>query len=72
MMRAAWLTLYGVVRPVLSRLEPASRMLQCATLCQIEVRGQIQRSDDGIDGPPIAPSDTVNPGPLTTLDEAAD
>ena len=66
-----WLTLRGVTRPVLFRLEPASCTLQRDTVCQIEVRGQIQRSDYGMDGHHTAVSDTVNLGLLITLDAAA-
>lgn len=65
------LTLRGVTRPVEFRLEPASCTLQRDTVCQIEVRGQIQRSDYGMVGHSTAVSDTVNLGLLITLEPAA-
>ncbi|HEX5304599.1 MAG TPA: YceI family protein [Dyella sp.] len=66
-----WLTLRGVTRAVLFRLEPASCTLERDTTCQIEVRGSIQRSDYGMVGHHTAVSDTVNLGLMITLDPTA-
>lgn len=66
-----WLTLRGVTRPVAFRLEPASCTLQRDTVCRIEVRGQIQRSDYGMNAHRTALSDTVNLGMMITLEAAA-
>ncbi|MGA0588504.1 YceI family protein [Dyella sp. KRB-257] len=65
-----WLTLRGVTRPVLFRLEPASCTLQRDTVCRIEVRGSIRRSDYGMSGHRAAVSDTVNLGLMIRLDAA--
>jgi len=66
-----WLTLRGVTRPVQFRLEPAACTLRHDAACQIEVRGQVQRSDYGMNGHRTAVSDTVDLGLLITLDAAA-
>lgn len=66
-----WLTLRGVTRPVEFRLEPGHCTLRRNTTCQIEVRGQIQRSDYGMTGHSTAVSDTVELGLNITLDASA-
>lgn len=66
-----WLTLRGVTRPVQFRLEPASCTLRQDTVCRIEVRGQIRRSDYGMNAHRTAVSDTVDLGMLITLGAAA-
>jgi len=66
-----WLTLRGVTRPVQFRLEPASCTLRRDTVCRIEVRGQIRRSDYGMNAHRTAVSDNVDLGLMITLDAAA-
>lgn len=66
-----WLTLRGVTRPVQFRLEPASCTLRRDTTCRMEVRGQIRRSDYGMNAHRTAVSDTVDLGLMITLDAAA-
>ncbi|HET6433003.1 YceI family protein [Dyella sp.] len=65
-----WLTMRGVTRPVQFRLEPASCTLARGSVCRIEVRGSVHRSDYGMDGHSTAVSDTVQLGLLITLDPA--
>jgi polyisoprenoid-binding protein YceI len=64
------LTVRGVMLPVKFRLEPASCTLKKDTLCQIRVRGDIQRSDYGMDSHSTALSDTVQLGLTITLGPA--
>ncbi len=63
-----WLTLRGVTRPVMFRLEPANCTLRLDTACRIEVRGQVKRSDYGMNAHRTAISDTVDLGLLIRLD----
>jgi len=66
-----WLTLRGVTQPVEFRLEPGHCTLRRNTACQIEVRGEIQRSDYGMSSHSTVVSDTVELGLNITLDAAA-
>lgn len=62
------LTLRGVTRAVHFRLEPANCTLRAGAPCRIVVRGDIRRSDYGMNSHSTAVADTVRLGLLITLE----